>query len=176
MRGFLLVVPLFVPGVAVSLLLAIVLARSAARVLRTRAALAFLVILSIGMIVSATLSPLIGALEEGIGSTGSCDLGRVGLAALSTYFHVNDFSLNVLLFIPLGLCLPFLPRSRRTLTVALAAFAMPFAIEITQMLVPVLGRGCQSGDVSDNLFGLVLGMVAGAILSHLTRLLGLRGT
>jgi hypothetical protein len=46
--------------------------------------------------------------------------------------------------------------------VALVAVLSPFAIETAQLLLPVLGRGCQSADVFDNLTGLVLGGLIGA--------------
>jgi hypothetical protein len=43
----------------------------------------------------------------------------------------------------------------------LTAVALPFAIEATQLVVTSLDRACQSADVSDNLTGLALGVVAG---------------
>ena len=46
------------------------------------------------------------------------------------------------------------------------ALLLPFAIEITQLLVHVLGRGCQSTDLIDNLTGLVLGLAAGAVIGR----------
>jgi hypothetical protein len=44
------------------------------------------------------------------------------------------------------------------------ALALPFAIELTQLRVPSLGRYCDSMDIADNLIGLVLGFAAGAIV------------
>ncbi len=71
---------------------------------------------------------------------------------------MNDTSLNYVLFIQLGVPLGLLPRSRRALGLVIVAFALPWAIEATQLLVPVLGRGCQSADVVDNSLGLLLGL------------------
>jgi hypothetical protein len=49
-----------------------------------------------------------------------------------------------------------------------AAIALPFAIETTQMVVPVIERGCQSADVFDNLTGLAVGLAIGTIGRWLT--------
>jgi hypothetical protein len=53
----------------------------------------------------------------------------------------------------------------------LAAIALPFVIEIIQLLAPVLARGCQSSDVIDNLIGLSIGFAIGVVARSLTRLL-----
>jgi VanZ family protein len=90
-----------------------------------------------------------------------CDLTRVGLASLEDLSSFNDASLNILLFVPLGAAIGLLPGSRRKAAIAIAAILAPFAIELFQLLVPQLGRGCQSADVVDNLTGLVLGLAAG---------------
>ena len=47
------------------------------------------------------------------------------------------------------------------------ALALPFAIEATQLVVIPLGRACQGADVIDNLTGLVIGLMAGAVLGRL---------
>jgi hypothetical protein len=43
-------------------------------------------------------------------------------------------------------------------------------IEATQLMVPVLGRACESGDVVDNMLGLVLGLTTGGIGVAVARL------
>lgn len=53
-----------------------------------------------------------------------------------------------------------------------AAVALPFVIEATQLLVPSLGRACESADVVDNLTGLVLGLAAGAVVARFAPTLG----
>jgi glycopeptide antibiotics resistance protein len=67
------------------------------------------------------------------------------------------------MFIPLGATIGLVPRSRRMAVVLIAAIALPFAIEITQMLLPVLARACESADVVDNLTGLVVGIGGGGV-------------
>ncbi|MGE2714589.1 VanZ family protein [Mycolicibacterium litorale] len=98
-------------------------------------------------------------------SPGRCDFGRIGPAPLSQYLHLGDTSLNLLLFIPLGLAVGLLGRSPATVRVLMAAVALPLAIEAVQSLAPMLGRGCQSRDVVDNLLGLGVGLAVGASLA-----------
>jgi glycopeptide antibiotics resistance protein len=76
---------------------------------------------------------------------------------------------NVLLFIPLGAAIAFVPRSRRKVLLVAGGLTVPFVIEGLQLLVPALGRGCESADVFDNLLGLVIGLVLGAVTAWLLR-------
>lgn len=167
MRGFVTVVPLFLWGVVVTLGVAIVFAAALSRRLKSSTAFGFLLIASTGLVLSATLTPLVGALENGITSTGACDLGGPWLIPLSDLLHVDDRSLNILLFVPLGVTIGLMAVSQRSLALALGALALPFAIEITQMLVPALGRGCEAVDVLDNLTGLVVGAISTIFIRRL---------
>ena len=132
-----------------------------ARILRARPAVAWLLLVSLGTIVAATLTPQLDALARGAQSSGRCDLGRLSLAPLSMYLRPNETSANVALFVPLGVALGLLPRGPRTYVCVAAALALPLVIETTQLLLPALQRGCQSADVVDNLAGLLLGLVIG---------------
>jgi glycopeptide antibiotics resistance protein len=173
MRGFVTVVPLFLAGVAVTLGVGLFLASVLGRQLKCATALAFILIVSTGIILSATLTPLVGALENGTRSTGTCDLGGMGLIPLSELLHVDDRSLNVMLFVPLGVTVGLMAGSKRALGVVVGAIALPFAIETTQMLVPALGRGCEGIDVIDNLTGLVLGATGAILIRRVDGLLGI---
>ena len=114
------------------------------------------------MILSATLTPLRGHFNfEAIG--GTCDLSRIGLAPIRDLLHIDDTSLNIALFIPFGVAIGLLEGSRGKLVILLLAIALPVAIETTQLLVPAIERGCQSADVSDNLTGLVFGLLFGTL-------------
>ena len=73
---------------------------------------------------------------------------------------MNDTSLNVALFVPLGSALGVLANRRAVLLIPLAA-ALPLVIEAIQLWAGGLGRGCQSADVADNLLGLGLGLSIG---------------
>lgn len=153
------VLPWFLPGTAVSLLVGLLVAPWLASRLGCSRAIAVLLVVSLGMVLSATVTPLHGALEEDLLGVHGCDLRRIALAPLGALGTINDTSLNILLFIPLGAAIGAIPGSSRKLVLVVAAIALPFGIEILQLLVPVLGRGCQSADVVDNLTGLAIGMV-----------------
>jgi hypothetical protein len=170
--GFMGSVPLFLPGVVVSILLAAFAARPMARWLQCSSLVAFLLVASTGFIVSATLTPLAGVFDDGTVSSGTCDMQRVGWAPLATYLRPNETSLNVLLFVPLGLALGLMPVSRRARGLIVLGLLSPFAVEGIQLFVPMLGRGCQAADIVDNLTGVVIGMVVGRLLAIGGRRLG----
>jgi hypothetical protein len=56
-------------------------------------------------------------------------------------------------------------RSPATARLLVAVPALPLAIEAIQSLLPMLGGGCQSRDVVDNLLGLGIGLALGVLLS-----------
>jgi VanZ family protein len=153
--------PWFVPGVVLAVVIGAVAARPLARALSTRPAVAWLLVTSFGIVLAATLTPTDTALADGALSGGTCDLARIGLAPLDELLAVSDTSLNVLLFIPLGVAIGLLPSSRRRTIVLAAALVLPFAIEATQLLAPALDRICQGADVVDNLTGLAIGIAGG---------------
>lgn len=151
----------FVPGLVISIILALVLCGGVARRLRVSRVVAALLIVSLGIVLSATVTPSREALLGMPQGSMGCDLSRVGLAPWREYVHLNDTSLNVFLFIPLGAFIGMLPRSPYRWPVAVAAIILPFAIEGFQLVVTPLGRACQSADVVDNLLGLTLGVGVG---------------
>lgn len=156
--------PLFLPGIVVWTVLGLLTAAPLGRFLATSREVAFGLTMSFGLIVFATLSP-----NAPSDTAGICDLSRIGLASLSTLTSDPDALLNVILFVPLGLMLGLLPRTRRNVAIVLAAFSLTFLIEATQLLVTDLGRGCESADMADNTMGLVIGLVAGVVASVATR-------
>lgn len=119
------------------------------------------------------------ALSYGALGSGTCDLSRMRLAGPADLLTLNDIGLNVLLFVPLGVVLGLTRRSRYGAAAIVAAVALPFAIETIQLLVLPLDRACQSGDVIDNLTGLLIGLatavLAQAIVSAVARFPGSRG-
>jgi hypothetical protein len=160
MFRFSIQVPLFVPVLVLSVVAGLILARPIARRLATTRWVAFLLVASLGLIVGATLTPLLDALE-GVPSDGICDTSRQGWADLATYTRINSSSLNVALFVPLGVALALLPWNRATAALVVGSLFLPIVVELTQLLLPVLGRGCQTADIVDNTTGLVLGLAAG---------------
>lgn len=165
MRWFLDTVPLFLPGIVITILAATIGARPLARAAAIRPVVAWLLIASIGLIVSATLTPLRDVLEDGAVSSGTCDLRRIGWAPLGMYLRPSGAALNVILFLPLGVALGLLPSGRRgTRLVIATGLLSPVLVEGTQLLVTSLGRGCEAADIVDNLTGVVLGIAIGRLV------------
>ncbi len=157
--------PLLAPALMAAVVVALVAAGRAGRALEIGRPLAFLALVSLGGIVALTLTPHVGDVE---GYARTCHIRSLSLIGPSELLSVNDRSLNVLLFIPLGFAVGLLPRSRRSLAVAVGAVVLPVEIEMIQLLAPLLERTCQADDVLDNLTGLALGAAAG-IAVHLAQ-------
>jgi glycopeptide antibiotics resistance protein len=151
-------IPWLLPGLGVSLVAAIIIGWVLERALRAGPLLSWALVFSLGIIVSATLTPSRAAIGSGATDTRYCDYSRIGLAPIEEILQLGDTGLNVLLFIPLGVAIGLLPGSRRKVAVVAAAVVLPFAIEATQRLVSLLDRACKSADVVDNLTGLFIGL------------------
>lgn len=160
----------FGPGLGISAIIGGAICRLVAQLLGTRPLVAWLLVFSVGSILAATLTPIHDTLETGAAGVGTCDLSRFGPARLADLRTLNDTSLNVLLFLPLGAAIGFLPERGRKAVVAAFAVALPFAIEGIQLFATTLHRGCQSADVADNLTGLLLGFAAGQAIHLVARL------
>ncbi len=169
LRLYAAVLPWFLPGVVVALVLGLPLSRPVARALGAPRAVAYLLAVSVGAILAATLPPGAGGFDR-LAEHGGCHLQRFWLADAHAYLSVSEVSLNVLLFVPLGVALALLPRTTRASTVAIAALALPIAIEALQVVLTPFGRACESGDAVDNFIGLVIGLVIGGVLSVVVRL------
>jgi VanZ family protein len=159
--GEILAAPWLLPGIGASLVMAFLIGGPVQRTLRTGPLLGWALIVSLGIILSATLTPSREAIDFGAADLRACDLSRIGLAPVQELLRLGDTSLNILLFVPLGATIGLVSRSRRKAAILVGAIALPFAIETTQALVPWLDRTCQSADVVDNLTGLVLGLAIG---------------
>jgi hypothetical protein len=158
--------PGFVPGIAISVVVGLVICGPVARALRIGRLLAYALVLSSALILASTLTPGGDAPRHG---TSSCDFSRLGPAPIADVEVISPTSLNVFLFIPLGTVLGLLPRSRRKTALVVMAIALPFVIETTQLLVVPLDRACQSADVADNLTGLAVGLLLGTIVGRAAR-------
>ena len=159
----------FLPGLAVSVIAAILLGRRVGRWLGAGWAIGFGLVLALGLILSATVTPGDRALVDGIAGSGSCDLGRIGLPSAAELVWPGEALLNALLFIPLGAAIGLSPPSRARTLLAVAALALPFAIELVQLEVARLGRQCQSEDVVDNLVGLAIGFALVIVVRAIVR-------
>jgi hypothetical protein len=163
--------PLFWPGVICSLFLAAVLSGRAGRLLLSHRAVGFLLVLALGGVVALTLLPdLRGPLWENARyAVQQCALDNAGPRPFSALFTATQSSLNVALFIPLGLAAGLAGTRGRAALTALGAATLPFAVEWIQYLSPFLGRACDAQDVWDNLFGLAIGLVSGLAAGPMLR-------
>jgi Mn2+/Fe2+ NRAMP family transporter len=162
MRSFLSTVPWFIPVMAAGIALALLTARPVAARLGSSWVAAFVLIASAASILGATITPDASALASHAVAT-PCDLSRITPAPPATYLRIGEESLNVLLFVPLGLAIGLMPgRSRRVLGVGAVMFIV--GIELTQLLVVPLGRGCQTADIVDNLAGLLVGICTASVI------------
>lgn len=166
------VLPWFLPGAFISVIVGLLVAPTVARALHTGRGPAWLLVSGLGIVLAATLTPL------GVDSevpARVCDFSRLGIAPIGEFLVIDDASLNVALFIPLGIALGLLTGSGRKWIVVAGAILLPFVIETLQLLAPALSRGCQSADVVDNLTGLVVGMIAATVARWVYAALGGRG-
>jgi glycopeptide antibiotics resistance protein len=154
----------FWPGLLVTGVLGVVLGRPVGRALKVHALIAMCLVISIGLIVSATLTPSREAVRFGTVGLGSCDFSRVSPPSWAEFLSLGDPTFNVLLFIPLGMAIGFFPLGRRQLILAAGAAALPLVIETIQLVAKGLDRACQSEDVVDNLTGLVVGLGVGLVI------------
>jgi glycopeptide antibiotics resistance protein len=160
-------IPLFLPGLGVSIVAAFLLAGAARRTLDAGLLLSWVLIVSLGLILSATVTPSGEANQSGMAGMAACDVSRIGFAGIREVLVFGDTGLNVVLFVPLGAAIGLLPRSREKAVIVVGAIALPFAIETVQLLLPSLHRGCQSADVVDNLTGLAIGLAGGFVAGWL---------
>jgi glycopeptide antibiotics resistance protein len=155
--------PWFLPGVVISIVVSIAASGALGRALGVRRAVAWAIVISLGIIAAATLTPQSEALAFGARGSSSCDLSRLRLAPLRELLRLSDSGGNILMFIPLGATIGLVPRSRRKAAIVIVAIALPFGIETIQLLAPALDRACESADVIDNLTGLVIGLAGGVV-------------
>lgn len=156
--------PWLVPGIAVTLVVSILASDAMGRWLRMRQSISWGLLFSLGVILSATLSPLNGSEVVNPEAARTCDFARTWPASVSDVLQGNDVAINIVMFLPLGCAIGIAPLSGRKVLVLVAAIALPIAIEGAQLLVAQLGRACQSADVVDNLTGLVIGLVGGTVI------------
>jgi hypothetical protein len=164
--------PWLIPGCLLALVVSTPASARVARGLDVRRPVAWMLLMSMGVILAGTLTPLVVENRLGLSHPGSCDLSRIGPPSLDQFPWPGDVLGNMAMFIPLGFAIAVVPRSHRKAAVLVAAVALPFVIEATQLRVAPLGRACESGDVVDNLTGLFIGLAAGAVGSGLAPMIG----
>lgn len=146
--------PLFVPAIVVATAAAVVLWIVVRR--RGLPAPAWLAwsLWAVAVALSATVLPSSDELMR-----RTCALSMT-VPRATELLTVGQESLNIALFVPLGLGVGLAPPTWRA-RAGLAALSLPVAVELTQYLVPSIGRSCQIGDVVLNVVGIVIGAAAG---------------
>ncbi|MCW2593124.1 MAG: VanZ family protein [Mycobacterium sp.] len=94
MRTLAGVLPWFLPGLAITTVIALAVAGRVARRLRTESWIAFLLVMSVGAALAAPIPPDADGFSSRPSAPGRCEFGRIGLAPLSQYLHLGDTSLN----------------------------------------------------------------------------------
>jgi VanZ like family len=155
-------VPWFWPGIVASIVLAAALERPVSILLKVGHLLAFLAVLSLGAILVVTLTP---SIDGGYWSSARyCGFDvRMPLSPLAL-LRPEQRSLNVVLFIPLGLFLAWCANRKSAPWLLAGGLLLPIFVEFLQFLLPVLGRSCEAEDVVDNATGFVYGAVAGLLV------------
>lgn len=161
--------PGLVPGIALSVVLGLALCVPIGRRLGIAIPTGALLLFGFGLVIAATLTPSLEAVTDGAIGTGTCDLSRLTPPPLDQILSFDEVSLNVILFVPLGLAVGFVPPRAHQLLLIAAAVALPLVIEVIQLFVTKLDRACQSGDVVDNLVGLGIGVIVGLAAAWLMR-------
>ncbi len=160
-ESFLNSTPWLWPALALAVSISLVLFRPLARALHAPRAVAFLILLGLGGIVALTLTPREDAFS--LFNVQDCFVRWVPPIGVGRVLNLGERGLNVLLFLPLGLGLGLLPRSRAKLALVAGALALPFVVEGVQYLAPALDRSCSTVDLVDNLTGLLVGLVVGLV-------------
>jgi len=169
--GLAAALPWLLPGTALAAAASVLAGGPVARWLWVRRSTATVGVFALGLILASTLTPVDATLGEYPDGLRVCDLSRTWLAPLPEMLSGSDVTLNILLFVPLGASIGLAPWSARKLVVLAVALALSPTIEALQLFLPPLHRGCESADVVDNVFGLVLGLVAGVALAWLAPVL-----
>lgn len=153
-------VPWAIPVVLGSVAVAVVVGALLQRRWGATAWLVAAAIVSVGLIVGITLTP-----NAGYDGTPFVDPrpdpGPWGyLTAPAYWFHLDARSLNVALFIPLGLTLALLARGSMRWVILAIGLAAPWLVEGLQRVLP-FARDTQYIDVADNSTGFVVGFLLG---------------
>jgi VanZ family protein len=146
--------PWVIPALIGTVVISLLLHRWLARRFRTAPWFVLALMLCVGAILSITITP------GNWNPSPYCSL-KVAFPRPSDLLALSERSLNIWLFVPLGLTISATPRRRVGLFFFACAMAMPFMIEGFQHFVPDIGRTCQLTDVINNLTGLFLGGFVG---------------
>ncbi|MER7846497.1 hypothetical protein ABTZ03_21355 [Kitasatospora sp. NPDC096077] len=159
--------PMFWPGLLLSLVPAALLNRPVGRLLRAHWVVGFVLLLGLGGVVVATLLP--EAFQLSRDAVRHCTVRGGRPRSPYELLHVRHIELKLATYAPVGFAAA-LAGTRRRAAVALAGAAvLPFGVSALQYAAPVIGRACDVQNVWDGVQGVVLGAVAGLVAGPVVR-------
>ncbi|MFF2748869.1 hypothetical protein ACFVVA_25435 [Kitasatospora sp. NPDC058048] len=164
--------PMFWPGLLLSLVPAALWNRPVGRLLRAHWVVGFVLLLGLGGVVVATLLPDAFRLTEGAVRHCAVEGGR----PRSPYelLHVRHIELKLATYAPVGFAAALAGTRRRAVVALVGAAVLPFAVSAVHYAVPAIGRACDVQDVWDGVQGVVLGAALGLVAGPLVRALRAR--
>ncbi|MFE4974393.1 hypothetical protein ACFRAR_20080 [Kitasatospora sp. NPDC056651] len=159
--------PMFWPGLLLSLVPAALLNRPVGRLLRAHWVVGFLLLLGLGGVVVSTLLPQAFELSEG--GVRHCTVLGGRWRSPDELLHVRDIELKLATYVPVGFAAALAGNRRRVAVALLGAAALPFAVSAVQYAVPAIGRACDVQDVWDGVQGVVLGAALGLVAGPVVR-------
>ncbi|MFI2611286.1 hypothetical protein [Kitasatospora sp. NPDC018619] len=159
--------PMFWPGLLLSLVPAALWNRPVGRLLRAHWAVGFVLLLGGCGVVAATLLPEAFRLVDGGARHCAVAVGRLWPADEPP--HGGRLWLRAAPYVPVGLAAALAGTRRRAAVALLGAAVLPFAVSAVQYAVPALGRACDVRDVRDGVRAVALGAVLGVAARPLVR-------
>jgi glycopeptide antibiotics resistance protein len=160
--------PLLVPVFVVGLVVAAVACRRVAAWLWMPWWAAFVLIAGLGLVVALTLTPVRSGAVVVVDAVSLVPFTPDGpiVRPPTQWWRLDDRTLNVLVFIPIGFAVMFVGRPAVRVVLVAGALALPWVIEGTQLVVTWLARGPQWQDVVDNTVGVLIGLLVGWVVSR----------
>lgn len=164
------------PVLAVGILAGALAARPVGRFLRMPPWAAFLLVAALALVVAVTLTPL-GSASDVPAALPQLPAHPIPVEVQTAsglwrwpwqWFPIDERTLNVALFVPLGVGVGLVGRRRLRVVLPLVALMLPLVVEGTQYLVGPLNRDADWRDVVDNVTGVVIGLVIGVVLRRAT--------
>ncbi|MFE6056604.1 hypothetical protein ACFQ6N_38180 [Kitasatospora sp. NPDC056446] len=159
--------PMFWPGLLLSVVPAALLNRQVGRLLRAHWVVGFVLLLGLGGVVVGTLMPEAFRFSEDAVRHCTVEGGR----PRSPYelLHVRHIELKLATYAPVGFAAALAGTRRRAAVALVGAAVLPFAVSAVHYALPVIGRSCDVQDVWDGLQGVAIGAVAGLVVGPVVR-------
>lgn len=90
--------------------------------------------------------------------------GHLDWFLLSGWLTIPQLLLNIALFVPLGLAMPFIFKKTSILKVSMTGLSISFAVEFVQFFI---GRSCETDDLLCNTLGAIIGYLIYLLIRRL---------